>query len=265
MNSWFHLFKKEFRLGLQALLIPIITFLIFTGIAGYIGGRAGFSWEAVVGVSIFATGLQVFYLIYYLFNSLQIERKKLHLWIHTPMPGYGLLSAKVAAGFVSMLITFSITATTLILAVSQSQSISEQLHGWQLTDLGLGSGIHLFLFALSFAFVFLFYWVVFLVFSRNLGSFISFLSTLVFFLITASVYSWFKTTMLYDTLTRWGEIHFSGITESINISTSMESGTEVITEVGSFSVFAGTYLFETAVMLLLFFAASWLLDRKVEV
>ncbi|MFC0559520.1 hypothetical protein [Halalkalibacter alkalisediminis] len=265
MNAWLHLLKKEFRLGLTAFLVPIITYLVLTGVAAYIGSRNGFSWEAVVGVSIFAIGLQVFYVLYYLLNSLQVERKKLHLWIHTPMPGYGLLSAKIAAGLISMIMTLLLTGVTLMVAVHQSPTISEQVKMVQLADMSLLGGIHLILFAVSLAVLFIFFWIVFLLFNRNLGSFVSFLSTFVLFIGTTSVYNWFKESIVYEKLTSWGEIQFSGIAESVSIEASMESGTEVITEVGTFSLFAGAYLFETVVALILFFAACWMLDHKVEV
>ena len=45
----------------------------------------------------------------------------------------------------------------------------------------------------------------------------------------------------------------------------MESGTEVLTEIGEISLYAGPYLFETVIALLLFFVSCWILDHKVEV
>jgi hypothetical protein len=265
MDAWLSLLKKELRLGLGAFIAPIVVFIVSIVAALYIGGRNGFGWEAVVFVSLFATGFQVFYLLYYLLNSFQTEKKMLHLWIHSPMPGYGLLSAKLVAALISMLITLLITGTTLFVAIQQSVTISQQLQIVKITDVSFFGGVHLILLALSFAAVFIFFWMVFLVINRNLGSFVSFLSTLVIFIVTTTVYSSFKETIIYEKLTMWGELQFSGITESISITTSLEEGTEVLTEVGQLSVYIGAYLFETVVALLLFWGACWLLDRKVEV
>jgi MFS family permease len=265
MTAWVSLFKKEMRLGLSALLGPIIAFLISVIIAAYLGSRYDVAWEAVVAVGLFATGIQVFYLIYYMLNSLHVERKKLHLWLHSTMPGYGLLLAKLAAGLLSMLITLVITGTTLLIAMNNSVTISEQLKMINVTSAGVLGGIHLILLAVSFGIFTIFYWMIYLLFTRYLGSFLSFLATLGIFIGTSFVYSWFKMTALYEVLTNWGEVHLTGITESINITTNMENGTEVTTEVGNISLYLGAYLFETVIVVVLFAVACWMLDRKVEV
>ncbi|ARK31898.1 hypothetical protein BkAM31D_19775 [Halalkalibacter krulwichiae] len=265
MSAWISLMKKELRLGLSAFLVPIIAFLVVIGIASYLGSRNGFGWEAVVFVAMFATGIQVFYMIYYLLYSLQTERKVLHLWLHSPMPGYGLLSAKLVSALAYMLFTCFITGTTLFIAVNQSVSISEQLQFVNIAEIGMFGGLHLILLAVHFAIVFMFFWIIFLVLNRNLGSFVSFLSTFVIFIIATTLYSAFTETGLYAWLTQWGELHFSGITESINITTNFETGTEVIQEAGYISLYLGFYFFEAVVAILLFLGAWWLLDRKVEV
>jgi hypothetical protein len=264
MNAWLHLVKKEFRLGLSAFLAPIVTYLILTGIAAYIGYRYGFVWEAVVVASLFATGFQVFYLVYYMLNSLQTERKKLHLWIHSTMPGYGLLLAKLVAGFISMILTLFVTGTTLLIAINQSAVISEQLQMVNMTSAGLLGGSHLILFAINFGMWIVFYWMIFMLCNHNLGSFLSFLTTFLLFIAITSLYNWFKDTSVYEALVRWGEIQISGFTE-IGITTHLETGTEVISEVGQLSFFIGSYLFETVILILLFVVSCWMLDRKVEV
>jgi hypothetical protein len=265
MNAWLHLVKKEFRLGLSAFLTPIVTFLILTGIAAYLGYRYGFVWEAVVAASLFATGFQVFYLVYYMLNSLQTERKKLHLWIHSTMPGYGLLLAKLVAGFISMILTLFVTGTTLLIAINQSAAISEQLQMVNKASAGLVGGSHLLLFSLYFGVWIIFYWFIFMLLNRNLGTFLSFLATLAVFVAVTTIYNWFQDSVVYEALTNWGEIHISGITESISISTNLETGTEVLTEVGQLSFFIGSYVFETVIVILLFVVSCWMLDRKVEV
>jgi hypothetical protein len=104
-----------------------------------------------------------------------------------------------------------------------------------------------------------------MLFNRNLGSFLSFLATFAVFVAITTVYKWFQDSAVYDALTKWGEIHISGIIESINISTNLETGTEVLTEVGQLSFFIGSFVFETVIVILLFVVSSWMLDRKVEV
>ncbi|KHF41087.1 hypothetical protein [Halalkalibacter okhensis] len=265
MTAWVRLLKKEMRLGMAALLGPIIAFFIALAIAAYFGSRYNVVWESFLGVALVLSGLLVFYLIYYMLNSLHMERKKLHLWLHSTMPGYGLLLAKLTAGLLSMLLTLLITGSTLLIAVNRSESISEQLQMIDITNLGLLAGTHLLLLAISFGVYAIFYWMIYLLFTSYLGSFLSFLATLAIFIGTSFAYSWFKMTELYDVLTNWGEVHLTGITESINISTNLETGTEVKTDVGNISFYFGAYVFEAFVVVALFAAASWMLDRKVEV
>ncbi|WP_332694481.1 hypothetical protein [Halalkalibacter lacteus] len=263
MSAWLSLTKKELRLGMPVFLMPIIVFIVSVSIAFYIGNRNGFAWEAVVGVAAAATGVQIFYLAYYLFYSLQSEKKKLHLWLHNPMPGYSLLLAKVAAGFVSMLITLLLTGTTVLVTVNLSSMINEQIQVANITELVFFAGIHLVLLALSFAAFFLFYWMIFLVFTRRLGTVVSFLSTFVIFVALTSFYNWFTQSLVYQKLTMWGGFQLEML-EGISFNVD-NSGAEVMSETANLSLFAGSYLFETILALLLFFAASWMLDKKVEV
>ncbi|MFC0469597.1 hypothetical protein ACFFHM_03405 [Halalkalibacter kiskunsagensis] len=265
MNAWVSLLKKELRLGMSAFLGPIITFVILTVVAGYIGSRNGFTWEVVQGVALFATGFQIFYLVYYMLTSLQAERKNLHLWLHSPMPGYGLLLAKLVAGFISMLLTLFVTGTTLLIALNQSVLFSEHLQLIDVTSVSFFGGTHLILLALTFGIYAIFYWMIFLLINRHLGSFLSFLATIAIFTLLTTIFNAFKETSLYGLLTQWGEIQLTGITESIGFSMNLETGTEVMTEVGNLSLYLGVYLIETVIAILLFVAACWMLDRKVEV
>ncbi|WP_077622881.1 hypothetical protein [Sediminibacillus massiliensis] len=263
MSAWLSLTRKEIRLGLPVFLVPVVAFFLLTGIAYYIGNRQGFGWEAVVGVSIAAVGVQVFYLVFYLFCSLQSERKRLHLWLHNPMPGYLLLLAKIAAGFLSLLVTLLVTGSTLLIAFNLADSISEHLQIANFLEMVFFIGSHILLIALSFAALFLFFWMIFLVFTRYLGTFLSFLSTFILFIATATLYSWFSSSIVYEKLNNWGLFELNMLE---GISINVENGsTQVFTETDTISLYAGTYLFETVIALLLFLAASWLLDKKAEV
>ncbi|GAE27933.1 hypothetical protein JCM9140_4101 [Halalkalibacter wakoensis JCM 9140] len=265
MNSWVSLMKKEMRLGLSASLMPIITFFISIGIAAYIGSRHNLASEAVMFVSLMATGLLTFYLIYYMLISLQAEKKQLHLWLHSTMPGYGLLLAKLAAGFLSLLVTLIITGTTLLLTINQATQFSEELQFFNLTKIGMLGGVHLILLAISFACFTIFFWVVHILFNRYIGAFLSLLATLALFVASSSLYNALKSTNIYETLTQWGEIYVTDLTNNISITTNLETGTEVLTEAVSHSFFLGSYLFEAVIVVALFTAACWMLDRKVEV
>lgn len=266
MTAWLNLTKKELRLGLPAFLIPIVAFFITVAITAYFGNRAGLTWEIVTGVAIGATGIQALYLVYYLLHSLSAEKKKMHLWLHTRMPAYSLLLSKMVAAMISMGITFLITGTTFVLALNASESIPIEIPWANLLELGLLGGLHIFLFAISFAVWFLFFWMIFLLFSRSLGTFTSIILTFFLFIVLNVVlYGWFTSSGLYEMLTMWGTINLGEILSSFNVITDLETGTEVTTETSAVTVHLGTYVFDAILVLILFFASCWMLDRKVEV
>ena len=263
MSAWISLTKKELRLGLPVFLIPVIAFILIAALAFYIGNRSGYGWESLAGFAMFATGAQVLYLVYYLLYSLSSEKKKLHLWLHNPMSGGALLFAKVVAGLISMTITLFLTGATLLISYQMSPLIQGHIQMISIFDLTFFAGIHLFLFALSIAAYFLFFWMIFLMFTRRLGTFLSLLSTFVIFIVASILYGWFTDSVIYQTLTNWGTFQLDTL-QGINFTID-NNGAEVITDAATFSLYTGVYLFETLITLLLFFVASWLLDNKVEV
>lgn len=264
MNSWIHLLKKEIRLGVPAFLIPIIAFVVLVGIAFYFGNRKGYGFEAAGGVALVALGMQVWYLVYYLFYSLQAEKKKLHLWLHNPMPASSLVSAKIVAGLISLLVTLILTGVTGFASFLLSKNIQVEIPLGNLMEIGFWSGVHVILLGLSFAACFLFFWMIFLMFTRTLGTFVSLLSTFVLFIVMVSLYGWFGNSVIYEKLTRWGQFELSSMLKGFSFMLDpAQAG--MFTDVGQMSLFIGTYIFEAVIALILFFAACWILDRKIEV
>ncbi|WP_026572064.1 MULTISPECIES: hypothetical protein [Sediminibacillus] len=262
MNAFTSLAKKELRMGMPVFLVPIIIFIIAVAVAAYFGGRSGLAAEAISAVSLAAVTMQIFYLIYYMNFSLKAEKKKLHLWLHNPLPGSSLLLAKMSAGFISMLVTLLITGGTLIASAQASGTISQLQADFNLTNIGFFGGLHVVLFAIDFSIYFVFFYMVYLLFNRYFGGFISFCFTFVLF--GTSTYLWgkFSETAVHRSLTSWGEIELNGFVFNRKFEAD---GVEFFTEFDTVHVFLGSYLLETIVVLLLFFAASWMLDRKVEV
>lgn len=264
MNIWFHLFKKEVRLGLPAFLLPIVSFFIVAVVTAILGSRAGFTAEAVTGVAMGATGLLVFYLIYYLMYSLQAEQKKLHLWLHHTLPGYALILAKVAAALLSLIVTMLITGSTLLISMAQAGIIGDFFTWGDTVKLSAFFSMHIILIALQFAVWFVFYWMIYLLLTRRLNTFFSFLLTFLFFIIVNGIYGKFSETRLYSVLTNWGEINISGIMQSFHFS-FMAEDPNFMSEMGQITLFFGSYFFQGIVVIGLFILSAWLLDRKVEV
>ncbi|MBU8906496.1 hypothetical protein [Desertibacillus haloalkaliphilus] len=266
MTAWLNLTKKELRLGVPAFIIPLVAFVLLVAVAAYFGQRAGYPWEAVAIVALSAIGVQGMYLVYYLLYSLASERKKMHLWLHTPMSGYSLLLAKLVAALISMVITFAITGLTLMVAVSSVENIPIQIRWMEVADIGLLGSIHIFLIAINFAVWFLFFWMIFLLLSRTLSTFLSLIATFFsFIIINVIIYGWFTETAFYRAITMWGPINLDEILFSLSMTSSLDGGTDVATETGPLTVYFGFYFTEALFTLLIFVAACWILDRKVEV
>lgn len=264
MSAWFSLVRKEVRVGFSAFLIPIIAFIIISGVTAYFSSNAGFSFESITIVAMIATGVQVFYLVYYLLHSLQYEKKRLHLWLHNPMPGYALLLAKVVSGLFFMVITMIITASTFFLSWNYSSTFNQEIADFNILSISLFGGSHLILIALSFAAVFLFFWMIFLAIHSKLGGFVSFVMTFVLFIALASIGEWVSGTVFVETITSWGPVQLPELINGLSFSFDSES-TDVMSEIGEVNLYIGEYIFECALALLLFLGACWLLERKVEV
>ncbi|MDQ0252672.1 hypothetical protein J2S74_000044 [Evansella vedderi] len=264
MNAWLSLTKKELRLGTTPFIIPIIAFFLLVALVAYIGSRFDFASEAVAILSFTVIGIQVFYLAYYLLFSLGAEKRKMHLWLHNPISGSALLLAKVAAALISMALTFMITAVTLAVAIGMAENIPFEISWSTMAQVGMLGGLHLFLVAISFAAWFLFLWMVFLLLNRTFGTFISFVFTFIFFITATGAYGWFTESAIYDALTMWGAINIEVFVTEVFMSMDLPVG-EFTAQAGPLTIYFGQYFFEAVVTLILFFAAAWMLDRKVEV
>ncbi len=265
MTAWLSLLKKELRLGFPVFLFSVIAFIVVASFFTYRGYRIGITWEALTIISGIAIGVNVFFLPIYLFYSLQSERKKLHLWLHNLMPSYSLLGAKIVAGLISMIGTLLLTGGTFLLASNQvKKTLPIQLEFVNMTQVSLWGGSHLFLLSIDFAVWSLFYWMIFLLCTRYLGTFLSYLSTFVFFILTTSIYGWFTTSWIYQKLIMWGQFHLPNMIESSNFHIDTIAA-DFFTEINQITLFAGEYLFEIVFAFILFIVSCWILDRKVEV
>ncbi|MCM3760824.1 hypothetical protein M3212_08480 [Alkalihalobacillus oceani] len=273
MTAWWNLTKKELRLGLPAFLLPLITYALLASVMFYVGSRQsmnwGMGWEMVMIVSVAVMVLHLFYLVYYFYYSLQSERKRMHLWLHNPLPGYALLSAKLTAGIVSMigslLIIGAVTAFSYFFAGAFADLFPALIWG-DVINLGLLGGVHLFLIALNFALYFLFFWMIFLLISRYIGSFFSIILTFILFLCFVSGWAWLTETPFFRFLTEWGEINLVQFAQGLQFSADATEGISLfVTDIGAATIYLGTYVIEALMAIAVFAAACWLLDRKVEV
>lgn len=178
MTAWLNLTKKEFRLGLPAFIFSLIVLIGIFAISTIIGLSIDLMWETLT-IGAFATvALHGFYLAYYMLYSLDVERKRMHLWLHNPLPIVQLLLAKLVSGLSYMLITL-ITAAIVLWQAYVNSMVSINVSEW-LTTLIL-SVITLFTTTLLLGCTYLFFWTVFMTLSKTYNDFLSFVLTFLFF------------------------------------------------------------------------------------
>lgn len=264
MSAWISMFKKDFRVGLPALLFTIISFIVIEALAAYLGGRNGMAIDAIIAVSFILIAAHILYLICYIFFSLQAERKKLHLWLHNPLPGYSLLLSKLLNGIIAMSITLFLSSSVVLLGIaSMGDIISEEVSWKQIFSIGIFTEVNLYLFAIDLAVWFIFSWMIYRMLTRRLGIVMSLIITLGITALIIYLYAKFETTGLYTTLTQWGEIPLA---KFIQYGTNFQAESmSFSTQITESVIHTGTYVFEAIIAVILFFISSWILDRKVEV
>ena len=261
MNAWLALTKKEFRLGLPAFLVALVLFAgIITG-GYYLGNHLGYQNELIMTALAMVVMLHLFFLTFYLYYSLNAERKRLHLWLHNPMSIGGLLISKMFTGIVFMAITF---ITSLILAVMFFKNhfgiFNEQT---TFNILGL-STVSIFISSLSIAVTFIFFWSIFLTYNQRMNDFLSFMVTFILFLLLAFFYEKFTHLAFMETLTNWGAIQIKDVIMGFELS-FMEDAFEAETMSETSIFYIGHFLRDFVVAVFMFIAACWIIDKKVEV
>ncbi|MFA1819834.1 hypothetical protein ACDX78_06500 [Virgibacillus oceani] len=261
MNAWLALTKKEFRLGLPAFLVALILFAGVVAGGYFFGNYIGYEQEFLTAAFIIIVMLHVFSLMFYSLYSLNVERKRLHLWLHTPMPIAGLLISKLVTGIVFKGFTFIIAITSLALFFNHHYDIfNEQTIA---NIVGLIS-ISIFVYGLSIAITFIFFWSIFLTLSKRMNDFLSFILTFIVFLIMAWAYDKFIHLAFMETLTNWGAIQLKDITVEFEFSIVKDAfEVETISEASVFYI--GHFVRELIVTVIMFITACWIIEKKAEV
>ncbi|GAF66709.1 hypothetical protein BTS2_3612 [Bacillus sp. TS-2] len=268
MNAWLHLVKKEFRLGLPFLLTISIISIIFSILAVYLGFKLEntLSLPTLVILS-FLMVCHIFFLVFYVLNSLQRENSTLHLWLHSPFPSYVLLLAKITSGLLSLLISISIPAalsivilTTNLSPISLDGFIAKESI-WQVIWLTLGAVLLVMIMITVFI---MFCWIIYRYLKQFLPSFFSLFIMIVGIFLLLNLYSLFTDTAFFDWLTGWGEITLAPIMVGMEFDFT-QVGSDIDIRTVQPSLFIGDFLFDLLLIFCLFFITSWILDKKIEV
>lgn len=261
MNAWLSLTKKEFQLGFPAFLIALILYLGILSGGYFTGNYAGYT-EGLLSVALgFVVILHIFFLPFYLYYSLSAERKRLHLWLHTPMSIAGLLSSKVVTGITFMVFTFA------VFIIGSTQFFLHTFDFFnQETIFNLLGSITVFVFTLGFfiAALFLFFWSIFLTFSQLMNDFISFILTFILFLFISWIYGSLMDLSFMQTLTNWGSIQVNDIIVGFEFG-YVENAFEAQAMSESSIFYIGHFVRDIVVAVIMFIAACWIIEKKVEV
>ncbi|MDY7220879.1 hypothetical protein P4637_13405 [Halalkalibacterium halodurans] len=257
MTAWLDLTKKEFRLGLPAFIFSLVFLIGMFAIGILIGRSLDMVWELLTFIAFAAITLHSFYLVYYMLYSLDVERKRMHLWLHNPLPTSSLLLAKLVSGSTYMLITFIISVTVLWQAFGNSM-VSINSGEW-LGVLTLWM-IYLMITTILFGCTYLFFWTIFMALSKTYNDFLSFVFTFIFFVGAVWLLSAFDG---FPFLT-WGAIHIGNIPSGVEFSISNEVHHFEIEQTTTV-LYLSHFVRDLALAILLFGGGCWILDRKVEV
>lgn len=247
MNAWTAQFKKELHLG-GFRLMPAMELIAM--LLGILGAWHWNSLDIAFGVGFFLICLHLFYLLVFLVTNVFAERKTFHLWLHNPLAGWQLLLAKLAAGFLSMAVSYILAVVYTWFCFLGSTLIHKMPHGFPIYRMAFISSVAIFQFAIYMAIVFLFFWMLFLCIHSWVGSWswaISGALLLGYFYLSAFL----EKLAVVRHLINWGKIPLTEL--------RMPNHTLAWP-----AIYLGGQLSTTVILLVLFLAASWLLDHRVD-
>lgn len=258
MTAWTALLKKELRLGSLAFFI----FLGFELALMALGVFIQFRFEsAPQQVAIFAIGMVLIgahflYLIGYLLVNIISERRTFHLWLHNPLPGWSMLSAKILSGLIYLTVSLIAAGVYTLIGFSflnRTAQIDYYIHVYRVAVLLVGS---IYWISIYNGIVLLFLWSVLRFFRSRVGRW-AWLILLAG--IAAVIYVLTKLTQwgVYDFLTHWGKLP--------DTLTRYWIFTEHMPNVTAGPFYVGEFVYDLIILAILFTFSSWLMDHKLEV
>jgi hypothetical protein len=261
MKTWLPLVKKEFRLGLPIFLLTLIIFIIGVAVVGGIGYKFDHILQPIGIFGLVWGAGHFFFLAIYMLYSLGSEKKRMHLWLHNPMHTSGLLLAKLFTGTVYLFVSLLITS---IAAYLGGLEIFIEFSAVSWFKMGVILFIHVILLALDLAVYIILAYILFLLLEKYMPAFLS--GVIVFFggwIFNILYFGLFPFTAFYEMITSWGMIDLGNLAAIMNFEA--EIANVMLTFQQDFPIYVGMYVLEAVVVTIIFFIASWLLDKKVEV
>ncbi|QPA30315.1 hypothetical protein [Thermaerobacillus caldiproteolyticus] len=259
MNPWVGLLKKEFRIS-RLCIFGSVGFVVISNLIAYAFSLKYGDPGILFVPSIVIVAFHVFYVAFFMFVSLQIESRHLHLWLHTSQSAFRLLGAKLFVGVVGFLVSFLVAGIFAYVGFVQLRGSYIAKETWD-SMLVLNSGLivagNIVFLSICIAIWLVFCWTVYRLckqFAPKLGI----IMTSIIIVLFAWLENWFGKTALYDRLTKWGyfDIEF--------INTMVMNGKHVILEKTEHFPL-GVLVYYACIAIGLFLLSAWLIDRKVEV
>lgn len=260
MNAWLNLFKKEWRMLRNILLISLAA---LAGAGLYLYYRSmGYHLGIVMAPASLLVIFALFTPAIYMFSSVAKELKQTaHLWLHSPQPAWMLLSTKLVVAVAFMLIVLLLDAGFVFLTIftqdiPQQTGFTPQQITWFLLEAGTYGlltllGVSLYMASWSTLVV-----VATAAVRNALGRFKGLVGLAVFL---AGTWGMGKVvdSAPFEGLTHWGAIpiRLHSLKQFIPAE-HYANGPEI---------YAGLILAFTLITLALFALSAWLIDNKVEV
>ncbi|MFT8708416.1 MAG: hypothetical protein ABF820_03265 [Sporolactobacillus sp.] len=247
MNAWTAQFKKELHLG-GFRLMPAMELIAM--LLGILGAWRWNSPDIALMIGVFLVFLHLFYLLVFLVTNVFAERKTFHLWLHNPLAGWQLLLAKLAAGIVSMLVSYALAGVYTWICFLVSQSVRKMPGNYPIYRMALIATFDIFEFAVVLTVIFIFFWILFLRIYSWIGNWSWPISGGI---LLGSFYllAYLEKISFIRSLTHWGKIIL--LNEHLAAHFSAWS-----------VIYLGDQLSTIVILLVFFLAASWLLDHRVD-
>jgi len=256
VTAWKGLLQKEYHLGKKGVLISLILLAFYFLLA--IGISYKYEQTPIMLVlGMVALGFHTFFMIVYLFNSLNTESKNLWLWLHNPQSAKRLLLAKLLNGLFALLVSLAFNSIFVWYAGTKAlNELNQNIYWSDITKIFSIIIFHIIAYSIYLGIWLMFAWTIHHVMKRYIGKLSGLVVLLVFFIPTWGVD---KITSLpfIQSFMELGKIDISfkllnNLPKQINVDADP-------------SLYIGNYLFYLIIIVAVFLLTSWLIDRKVEV
>lgn len=259
MNAFQALWKKEWKMTRVYHLFIFIMIILIMGFTYW--KLAKYGNEIMIIPIIIMISLHLFYLPGYMLFSLGGESKQLHMWLHTPQSIHKLIGVKLLTG-----LSYSVISLTLVTLIGYW--IARGITGIEkylsdLTEIMLWGEFHIIVGAIYISLLLLLLWTIRQMLKNYIGK-LSWVVVIILFFALPILNGMFQTTAVYDAITHWGYITFDTASKFSSLNTLEQDYPNARVNFTK-SFYFGTYFFQIILASIMYFLATYLLDKKVEV